>query len=327
MSRGCNQKIKLVKILEILKKHSDEEHSLSTYDIIQKLYDAGISAERKAIYEDIKLLNEFGYEIITKREKQNKYYIVERNFDVAELKILLDAVQAASFITESKTKILINKISALAGENRAKLLKENIVIFDTTKHTNEHIYYNVDTIDNCILEKRKVSFLYFDFDLKGKRVYRKDQERYIVNPVALIFSNDNYYLTCYNDKYQTLSNYRVDRMDNVQCEKEKIEPSDCIKGFNVHRHKKQAFSMFIGELTEVEIKAENSLTNVIIDKFGERIKMIRADKDSFIIKVRVNISPTFFSWCFTFSSKIKILSPEKVIAEYNDMLERTKAIY
>ena len=318
-----NQKIKLVKILDILREYSDEEHHLSTNDIIKKLQDFEISAERKAIYEDIKLLNKYGYEILSYKDRSNYYYIVERSFDIPELKILLDAVQAASFVTEKKTKELVDKIAALAGKNRARLLKENIVCFDTTKHSNEKIYYNVDVLDRCILEQNKVSFLYFDYDIKNQRVYRKNKERYIVNPVALVFSQDNYYLVCYNDKYKNLSNYRVDRMDNVVCEGDKIEPADCVKGFNVYKHKKQAFSMFLGELTHVELLVDVSLVDVIIDKFGEKTKMTRVDDKNFSIKVKVQISPTFFGWCFMFGEKMKILSPQNVVDEMQD---RARAI-
>ncbi|HHU43274.1 MAG: WYL domain-containing protein [Bacillota bacterium] len=312
---GSTRKIKAVKILEILKKYSDEDNPLSTNQIIERLASEGIKAERKAIYDDIKLLNKGGYEIMCRREKSNLYYVMDRSFQMPELKILLDAVQAATFVTEKKTKELVKKIADLAGENKAKLLKENIVCFNTLKHSNEYIYYNVDTIDRCILNKKKVSFLYFDYGLDCQKIYRKDKERYIVNPIALIFSEDNYYLIAYIDKYDDICHFRVDRMEKVEEEKEDIVVSESIKGFNIHKHKKEVFFMFKGELTRVKILAHNEIINVIVDKFGEKVRMQKHDDDHVVITADVQISPTFYAWCFTFGSKLKILSPEKVIDE------------
>lgn len=327
MPKNANEKIKLILIWQMLKQDSDEDHPLSTSDIINKLYEKGYSAERKAIYDAVKLLNENGFEVLSYRDTQNKYYVVDRSFDIAELKILLDAIQAASFITEKKTEIFIDKIAALAGSNRAKLLKKNIVCFDTAKHSNENIYYNIDTIDNCILANKKVSFQYFDFGINGIRIYRKDSERYIVNPVALVFSEDKYYLVCYNDKYKNLSNYRVDRMDKVEQELNDIDPAECVKGFNVHKHKKQAFSMYGGELVDVELQIQNDIIDVVVDKFGENIKMKKIDETHSILKARVQISPTFFSWCFNLGSKLKILSPDNVVKNYIDLIKESMTFY
>ncbi|MFW5779838.1 MAG: helix-turn-helix transcriptional regulator [Bacillota bacterium] len=318
-----DRKIKLVKILEILRKYSDEDNPLSTNELIQKLYNEGIRAERKAIYDDIRLLNKFGYEILCRRYRSNYYYIVDRNFQIPELKILLDAVQAAAFITEKKTKELALKIANLAGDNKAKLLKENIVLFNTIKHSNEYIYYNVDVIDRCILKRKKVSFLYFDYGLDCKRIYRKEKERYIVNPVALVFSEDNYYLVCYNDKYKNLSNYRVDRMEKVEEQNQDIIEANCVKDFNIHKHKKQVFSMFAGELTHVQMLAHNELIDVIVDKFGEKVGMKVFDEEHVLLSVDVQISPTFFAWCFTFGQKLRIISPQSVVDE---MKSRAKEI-
>lgn len=321
MAKTVNQKIKLLRILEILRMYSDEENPMTTKEIISKLNEQGIECARKSLYDDIDILNEYGYEILCIKSTQNKYYIVDRTFDIPELKILLDAVQSASFITEKKTKDLVCKVANLAGCHRADLLLENIVCFDTNKHTNESIYYSVDTIDRAIVEKKKISFLYFDYDLNGNRVYRKDKERYVVNPVALIFSENNYYLTCYNDKYQNLSNYRVDRMDKVEELNEAVVPAECVAGFDVHKHRAQAFSMFAGELEEVILLVENSLIDVILDKFGQKTVRRKVDDDHFEIRVKVQVSPTFYAWCSTFGTKLKIVSPPEIIRNYIEAME------
>lgn len=327
MSKSSNQKIKLVKLLEILKKFSDEEHPLSTAQLIEKLAEQGIQAERKAIYDDIRILNDAGYEIFSYRNRSNYYYIIDRGFDLAELRVLLDAVQAAKFITEKKTAILTEKIACIAGENRAKLLTCNINCFNTVKHTNENILYNIDTLDECILKKKKVSFVYFDYDSKCGRVYRKKGEKYIVNPIALVFSEDNYYLTCYKDKYKNISNYRVDRMDKVTMLETSIEPAECLQTFHIHTCKKQAFSMFVGELTEVEFIIDKSKINLVVDKFGESVKMTDTGEPYVTVKTQVQISPPFFAWCITFGTALKIVSPYVVVEKMRALLECLFAHY
>lgn len=185
-------KIKLLKLWEILSQDSDEDHPLSTKRILEKLKCQGIECDRKTLYEDIRLLNEYGYEVLCEKgQHSNRYCVVDRSFDVPELHILMDAVQAAGFITEKKTAELVNKIASLGGSNRAEVLKTNLVHFNTTKHSNENIYYSVNEIGEAILSEKKLSFLYFDYNEKRERVFRKEGSRYVVNPVATVFFNDN----------------------------------------------------------------------------------------------------------------------------------------
>ena len=322
MSKKNNQKIKIMALYDILRRETDEEHPMSTAELIAKLADMGIPAERKSLYEDIRVLNEFGYEVLTVREKANMYYVVDRAFDTAELKILLDAVQAAPFVTEKKTAVLVDKIASLAGAHRAELLKENIVCFDTVKHTNENVFYSVDTIDTCILTGRKCSFGYFDYDFEGQRVYRKGGERYLVNPIALVFSNDNYYLMAYGDKYENVAVYRVDRMDKVEAEGESVTRADWLDPDDVASYRKRAFSMFAGKTEEVSLVADRSVTDVIVDKFGERVNMLKLDENTCRVKVKVQVSPTFFGWLATFPGRITVSAPESVREAYLEHLER-----
>lgn len=327
MSKTNFQKIKLVKLLEILRRDSDEDRPIKTNDLIAKLREQGVECNRKILYKDIEELNYYGYEVFKLKSQSNMYYIVDRSFDIAELKILIDAVQAAAFITEKKTKQLIDKIAELAGSYRAKLLKHNIMCFDTIKHKNEKIYYYVDTIDRCILNKKQVSFLYFDYTVSGGIEYRKDKQRYIVNPVTLICSRDNYYLVCYNDKYKDISNYRVDRMEDVKEETINLNQADCAKTFNINKYRKQVFSMYTGKIEEIEILAHNDLVDIIIDKFGENVKMTVHGKEYFITKVKVQISPVFFSWCCMFGNKLKVISPQNIIKDIKKHIEEVRGNY
>jgi predicted DNA-binding transcriptional regulator YafY len=328
LSKENYQKVKLLKIYELLYQNSDEEKPLSTADICERLDQQGIKCDRRTLAEDIRVLNNHGYEVIGCRGKHAKtYYVIDRKFDVPEIKILIDAVQAASFITPKKTDELIDKIANLGGSHRAEILKTNIVSFNTNKHSNEAIYYNVQALEEAITQKKKVSCFYFDLDENGTRVYRKEKSRYIVNPVALVFNEDNYYLVCFNDKYNNLSNYRVDRMEHVNVELDDISESDCMKDFNLADYCEQAFKMYTGETHEVVLLFDASLINVIQDKFGEGIKVITQENGSFIANVKVQISPVFFGWCLVFDNKLRILAPQAVIDQYCTTLRSTMTLY
>lgn len=322
MSNEQSQRIRALKVYEILCQETDEDNPLGTTLLISKLKQNGIECDRKTLYKDIKALNDFGYEVMCTREQSNKYYVTSRKFDIPELRILIDAVQAASFITPAKTKELIDKIASLGGSSRGKVLK-NTTAFNTVKQKNEGIYYNVASLDEGIIAKRQVSFAYFDYNDIGKRVYRKDGERYIVNPIALVFNDNNYYLVCYNDKYQNISNYRVDRMEDVRVEETKITKSECTEDFNLAEYRKQTFSMYAGELTKVEIAFDKSLTDVIYDKFGSDVHISCVADDWCKVSVKVVPSPVFFGWCCAFADKMKIISPSSVVQEYHSHLEKT----
>lgn len=320
-------KIKLLKLWEILSQDSDEDHPLSTKRIIEKLKSQGIECDRKTLYEDIRLLNEYGYEVLCEKgQHSNRYCVVDRSFDVPELHILMDAVQAAGFITEKKTAELVNKIASLGGSNRAEVLKTNLVHFNTTKHSNENIYYSVNEIGEAILSEKKLSFLYFDYNEKGERVFRKDGSRYIVNPVATVFSNDNYYLLCYHDKHDNAASYRVDRMTEVKVETEDINKSKRPKNLDVSMHRKQAFSMYAGEKMRVRLQADKSLIDVLMDKFGEELHII-SNGDSVQFETDVQLSPIFFGWCLSFGRKLKIISPKSLREDLHNYLNEIEAEY
>lgn len=315
MSNDQSQRIRALKVYEILCQETDEDNPLGTTLLISKLKLSGIECDRKTLYKDIKALNDYGFEVMCTRGQSNQYYVVSRKFDIPELRILIDALQAASFITPGKTKELIDKIASLGGSSRGKVLK-NTTAFSTVKQKNEGIYYNVASLDEGIIAKHQVSFVYFDYNDIGKRVYRKDGERYIVNPIALVFNDNNYYLVCYNDKYQNISNYRVDRMENVRVEETKITKSECTEDFNLAEYRKQTFSMYAGELTKVEIAFDKSLTDVIFDKFGSEVRISCVADNWCKVSVKVIPSPVFFGWCCSFKNRLAIISPKNVVEEY-----------
>ena len=322
------QKIKLLKIYDMLVKESDETHPLSTYDIIEKLAKQGIKVERKTLYDDINLLNANGFEVKQTREKCNMYYVEKRAFDIAEVRILMDAVQAASFITPSKTKILVDKIATLAGPLKGEVVKRNIAVFDTTKHTNENIYLNVFTLNEAIINHKKISFEYFRLDARGRRVRRNAEKRvYTVSPLATLLSGDNYYLVCVTDSHpDVISNYRVDRMGDVRTLPQDIKVADKFLDFDIRKLKKQLFGMFLGERRDVTMQIDKNLVEAVYDKFGAKTRLTPYS-DKYRFTAEVQISDMFFGWCFSLGSGLKILAPREICLLYRSrLLDRLKEL-
>lgn len=308
-------KIKLVKILEILRQDSDEDNYIETSEILSKLATMGIICDRRTLAADIEVLNSYGYEVLSEKSpgKPNKYCVIDRSFDVPELRILIDAVQASSFITPKKTEELIDKIADLGGSHRAELLRRNIVKFNTTKSTNENIFYSINEINAAIENGKKVSFEYFDFNEKHERVYRRGGKRYFVNPLATIYDDENYYLICYYGKYEGVVHYRIDRMDHVQMVND--QPRDIYKGapIDIKRHKKTLFGMFQGEEQLVEFQADVSILDPIFDIFGDKVEIIPDGNGKLRFKAAVQLSPTFYGWCLAFGDKLQVIGPNEVV--------------
>lgn len=331
MNKENSRKIKLLKMWEILKTETDEEHPISTNDLIAKLGKDGIEVDRKILYTDIDLLNQNGYEVITERERSNKYYVEDRSFNQPEVRILIDAVQSAAFITERKTEELIDKIADLAGSNRGKLLKENITKFSTVKSNYEQIYYSVDTIVRAIKQKKKISFNYSDYNIKRQRVFRMDKENleqkrlYVVNPVTTILDNGQYYLVCYDDNHGgDLANYRIDRMDKVSILEEKITPNPKI---DIAKYRRQQFEMYGGDIKKVVFEADKKLIDVIFDKFGDNVKMRELENGKLHCTVEIQQSPVFINWCCSFGSRLKVMSPPSTIEAIKAHLAETSELY
>lgn len=315
------QKIKLLKLLELLRQDTDELHPLSTNEICNRLGAMGISCERRTLTKDIALLNEQGFEIMWCRVgKEKGYYIVDRSFSVPELKILIDAVQAANFITEKKSAELIDKIAALGGSHQADIIQSNLVCFNTRKHSNEKIYYSVGYLEDAIRQKNKVLFRYFDLDEHGERIYRRDGHRYVVEPVALVFHEDNYYVVVYSTKHDNTANYRIDRMDSVEIIDEPVSQKALALRGEVAGYTERVFKMYGGQLLDIVIEFDDKLIGVVYDKFGENTKMIRTHEHTCVANVKVQVSPTFWGWLFQFGKQMRILSPINLIDEYTTLV-------
>lgn len=314
MSRSAEQKIRLLVLYDILHKETDAEHQLSTNELIDKLASYGIQATRQTVYDDIEMLNSFGYEIITVHGRNNCYFVGDRTFELPEVQVLLHAVGAAKFLTEKKASVLTEKVAELLGEAQADSLKELLSV-KSNEHGNERVYYSIDAITTALIEKRKLSFLYFDYDGRGKRVYRKEGERYEVNPLGMVYSGENFYLVCFHDKYDDPASYRIDKMEDVQVEESKITRKEQFENFDLNAYKRETFGMYYGEKTQVAILFPSELLDVVRDRFGA--VELKSEGDGYRIDVTVRISRTFFAWIAMFEGKVKIIEPQKVRNSYS----------
>ena len=317
MAEEKNQKIKLMKIMEILRQETDEEHPMTKVELSARLVAMNVSCSPRSLIRDIKLLNEQGYEIMERLIGHEKgYYVCDRSFSVPELKILIDAVQAASFVTDKKTGELVDKIAALGGSHRAGILKSNIVKFNTRKHTNETIYYTVGYIEDAIQRNKKIIFRYFDLDENGQKVYRRDGHHYVVEPVALVFNEDNYYLIVYSERHDGTANYRIDRIDSVEIIDDPVSDKARSIRRKVARYTEEAFKMFNGQPESVTLRFSDKLIGPVLDKFGEDTRMSRVDDHTIEAIVQVRIAPTFWGWLFQFGADMHIVEPETLRQEY-----------
>ena len=320
MPSSPNQRLKHLYLMKILLEKTDEQNTMTVAEIISALSVYGITAERKSIYTDMELLRQFGIDIETQRSKTVGYYVANREFELPELKLLVDAVQSSRFITQKKSGELIRKLSSLTSSEQAKQLRRQVFITGRAKTINEKIYYNIDGIHNAINNNRKIAFKYFDYDINKKQVYRKQGELYQNTPVALCWNEDKYYLIAYNAYYDDLAHFRVDRMNNVELLDEEADIFDR-KIFNAAEHAKRVFGMFDGEIVKAKLSFDSCLVNAVIDHFGKDICIIPSVDGWFDITVDVSISPVFLAWIFQFGRLAVIKSPEKLINAMQELLE------
>lgn len=300
------QKIKLIKLYELLRKETDEDHPISRVELCKRLNAMGISSNVRTLSLDIEVLTDNGFEIMSfLKDKEKYYYVPEHELTIPEIKILIDAVQAASFVTEKKTEELIEKVAALGGSHKAELLKENMICFNTRKHTNEAILYTVDGIEDAIIRKKKIAFNYFHLNEKAERDYVKtstgEKKRYYVEPVALIFHEDNYYLMAYSSKHpENTASYRIDRIDRLEVVEESTLSDEAIaKIDSVAEFTEQAFKMYGGELEDVVLQFDRALVDPVFDKFGENTPMMRVNDTACAatVHIRCGLLRKFISTC------------------------------
>lgn len=313
-------KSRILYLMRILEQYTDEEHPLTTNQLIDKLQDDyGISAYRTTIAKDIAALKEFGIDVVTVHSTQCKYFIGSRKFELPELKLLIDAIESSKFITAKKSENLIEKIHTLTSKGQIAKLKRNNCVIERIKPDNERIYYIVDAINDAINTGKQISFQYYEYSGLKKKVLRNKGEVYKLSPYKLLWSGDYYYVIGYSEKKSKVINFRVDRIAATPdiLEKDSIPmPAD----FDLENFTKEVFFMFSGDKVQVDLRCDNSLMKTMIDRFGEDVTTLAYDMTSFRLITEVSASPTFFGWVFGFAGKVQILGPENVKEQYKQMI-------
>ncbi len=314
MAKSEKQKQKLLYIEKLLRERTDDEHYITTNEIIEALKSYGISAERKSIYSDIETLEDFGLEI-ERVQSGNKsgYHLLSKPFELPELKLLVDSVQASKFISEKKSNEMIKKLAALVSRYEAGELQRQVYVHGRVKSTNENIYYSVDTIHDAINSNKKISFKYYEWNLDRQMVERNNGKTYVISPWALTWDDENYYMIGYDSDACSIKHYRVDKMKKAAIFEEAREGKQEFSSFDITTYSKQTFGMFGGEREVVKLECSNNIIGVIIDRFGKDIMAVKSDKNHFTVSVDVIVSQQFLAWVFGLQGSVKILSPSSVV--------------
>ena len=320
MAKSEKQKLKLLYIMQCLTEKTDAEHSVTTQEIIDYLALQGINAERKSIYTDIDLLIDYGMDIVKNSGRSGGYTLVSRQFELAELKLLVDAVQSSKFITTKKSRDLIGKLETLCNKYEAGQLHRQVVVTNRNKTVNENIYYNVDIIYNAIAENVKIQFQYFEWDVNKEMHLRRNGKVYEVSPWLLTWDDENYYLIAYDSEAGIIKHYRVDKMLKIELSVEKREGKEQFQHFDIAAYSKKTFGMFAGKEETVTLRCDRSLTGVMIDRFGKDVAMRKIDENTIQARVNVAVSRQFFGWITGLGNIVKIEAPERVVEQYRDYL-------
>ena len=324
MPKSDNQKLKILYILDYLQKNSHEDRPVRAAELITMLNRHNISCDRKTIYSDIAALQDYGVDIVSIPGKNGGYYIASRIFELPELKLLIDAVQSSRYLTQKKSRELIEKLCAQCNEQDAKLLTRTVLVSGRVKSMNETIYYNVDAIQEAIAQNQQITFRYFDWDVGGKRRYR--EKEYFASPYGLCQDNDNCYLLALSDRHGVTS-YRVDRMSDIRLTDKPRTSCPELTGKALHDHANRLFQMFSGDAVDVKMRFHRELLNVVIDRFGKDTMLIPDGPEHFNFTVKVAVSPMFLSWVIGFGTKARILYPQSVIDQCRQLCLESMSQY
>ncbi len=323
MSKSSNQKLKLIYLMKILLERTDETHSITMPEIIDALAAYDISAERKSLYNDIETLRVYGLDIIGTQENRNyTYHIGNRQFELAELKLLVDSVQSAKFITAKKSNELIKKIEGLASKYEASQLHRQVFVAGRVKTMNESIYYNVDRIHTAIAENSRITFQYFQWNVDKKIELRHDGALYEVSPWSLSWDDENYYLIAYDSSEKIIKHFRVDKMLYIKSNGKRREGKQEFKSFDMVAYARKMFGMYGGKEEKVRIECDNSFAGVMIDRFGKDVSMLRLDDEHFVVNVEVAVSRQFLAWIIGLGEGVTLTGPDNVVKMMNTEIDR-----
>jgi len=335
MAKNPRQKQKLLYLQKILLEKTDENHGMTINELIEELEKYGITAERKSLYSDLEILQTFGLDVCSHKSKTVKYFIGARDFQISELKLLVDTVQSSKFITEKKSLELIEKLEKHASHYQAQQLRRQVYVANRVKTDNQTIYYNVDSIHQAINDDKAIEFYYNRWALNLGDVNkihlerRKNGEKYNVSPFGLCWDDENYYLIAYDKDSREIRHYRVDKMEKINVLDEPRYGREVFEKFDIANYTKSTFSMFAGKSTDITLSVHKDLVGVIADRFGKRV-FITDDKDTpenFIVKTNINLSQQFYGWLFALGDKVKITAPADAVNEYEKQLTAVSNLY
>ncbi|MBQ5952372.1 MAG: WYL domain-containing protein [Lachnospiraceae bacterium] len=328
MPKGANQKLKLYYLSRIMLEKTDDDHMITMPEIQKALEFYGVTADRKSLYDDIEALRVLGIDVIGEKIGRNYYYHVgSKQFEIAELKLLVDAIQSSKFITEKKSEELIKKLTGMASEYEAAQLKRQVVVQGRVKTMNESIYYFVDDVHRAIAENRQIRFEYMKWD-ENKKMVRRRETPYVVSPWALTWDDENYYLIAYDEEADCIKHFRVDKLKSIQVLEEKRAGKERFREFNLARYAKMSFGMFGGEQTQVMLAFDNEMAGVMIDRFGRDITVRPCGKKGWSqTRVEVALSDQFLGWIFALGNSVKITGPQEVADLFREKLEERAALY
>lgn len=309
--------IRIIELLRFLYQQTDEAHAVTVSEMIEYLKSKGIPSVRQTVYTDLEALDTAGIDIVQIKSTQNRYFIGSRIFEYPELKMLVDAVASSKVISAKKSQALIQKLGQLTSIQQAEQLQRLASLSSRVKPHNEKVYYIIDSIQTAILDQHQISFQYYEYTPEKKKILKHDGYRYILDPYALEWKNDHYYLIGYSHKHKGIAHFRVDRLTSVEPLDSKFQP---MPDFDVAAYTNKMVDMFAAEHAEqVKLLCSNELMRVIIDHYGEDIEIFPYDDTHFTVIIEVNPSGTFYGWVFKFMGKIRILSPQSCVDKMQDI--------
>lgn len=317
-------KNRLLYIKQFLETQTDEQHPMTLAEITDSMQQAGFPCCHKTIKNDIKQLLDSGVDVICNKGRENQYFIGDRHFELPELKLLVDAVQASKFISTKKSKQLIKKLTAFASRYQAAELNRTLYTVKQIKPTNENIFITVDMLHTAINNGKQVHFKYYEYDQNKKKIYKHKRKIYEFSPYALLWNGDNYYVVGYSESHGKIIKFRVDRIATPELMELAAVPKP--DDFDIAFYAQKVFQMYDGPMREITLKCENGLMKSVIDRFGEDVETAVIDNDHFHANVSVCASPTFFGWVFGFGGKLEIIAPKDVIDEYTSLARRAANI-
>lgn len=321
------QKLKLLYLMRMLQEETDSEQGLTMTQILERLEEEGVTAERKSVYRDIEALREFGLDIRTYQRSPVEYALENRDFALPELLLLVDAVQSSRFLTQRKSDALVRSVKQLASARQRALLDKRLHVEGRIKSQNESVFHNVDRIQEALARRRKITFLYFQYDAAKKKILQHDGAFYTETPVQLIYADGFYYLVAYNEKHGALAHYRVDRMDKIEVTDQPACRNELVAGFDARDLESHAFGMYAGEPVSVELLVAAGAMGAVVDRFGRDVQSVPMDDGAARVRATVMKSPVFFGWLAQFGDRVRILKPQRLAREYTDYLQKIVSAY